>query len=97
MLDEVTYIILFDMSQVSYFVHFLRLGQLNRKKITCIKNNLYFKHSINSFLEVMVNYIWVSKTSSLYGHTLIICLFVWFDSLCPINNLSVKEGRVFLG
>ena len=25
------------------------------------------------------------------------CLFVWFDSLCPINNLSVKQGWVFLG
>ena len=25
------------------------------------------------------------------------CLFVWFDSLRPINNLSVKQGRVFLG
>ena len=24
-------------------------------------------------------------------------LFVWFDSLCPINNLSVKQGQVFLG
>ena len=24
------------------------------------------------------------------------CLFVWFDSLRPINNLSVKQGRVFL-
>ena len=24
-------------------------------------------------------------------------LFVWFDSLRPINNLSVKKGRVFLG
>ena len=23
--------------------------------------------------------------------------FVRFDSLCPINNLSVKQGRVFLG
>ena len=23
--------------------------------------------------------------------------FVWFDSLPPINNLSVKQGRVFLG
>ena len=23
--------------------------------------------------------------------------FVWFDSLCPINNLSVKQGWVFLG
>ena len=24
-------------------------------------------------------------------------LFVWFDSLRAINNLSVKQGRVFLG
>ena len=24
-------------------------------------------------------------------------LFVWYDSLRPINNLSVKQGRVFLG
>ena len=24
-------------------------------------------------------------------------LFVWFDWLRPINNLSVKQGRVFLG
>ena len=24
-------------------------------------------------------------------------VFVWFDFLHPINNLSVKQGRVFLG
>ena len=24
-------------------------------------------------------------------------LFVWFDSLRPINNLSIKQGQVFLG
>ena len=24
-------------------------------------------------------------------------IFVWFDSLRPINNLSVLKGRVFLG
>ena len=24
-------------------------------------------------------------------------VFVWFDSLHPINNLSVKQGQVFLG
>ena len=23
-------------------------------------------------------------------------LFVWYDSLCPINNISVIKGRVFL-
>ena len=26
-----------------------------------------------------------------------VAIFVWFNSLCPINNLSVKKGRVFLG
>ena len=26
-----------------------------------------------------------------------LCFFVWFDSLCPINNLSVIKKRVFLG
>ena len=25
------------------------------------------------------------------------CLFAWFDSLRPINNISVIKGRVFLG
>ena len=27
----------------------------------------------------------------------LICLFVWFDSLHPINNPSVNQGRIFLG
>ena len=27
----------------------------------------------------------------------IVFLFVWFDSLRPIENLSVKQGRVILG
>ena len=30
-------------------------------------------------------------------YMLITCLFVWFDSLHPINNLSVKQGQIFLG
>ena len=29
--------------------------------------------------------------------SLLFCLFVWFDSLRPINNFSVKKERVFLG
>ena len=28
---------------------------------------------------------------------IMVCLFVWFDSLHSINNLSVIKGRVFLG
>ena len=34
------------------------------------------------------NKVWVA---------ILFCLFVWFDSLHPINNLSVIKGRVFLG
>ena len=30
-------------------------------------------------------------------HYMFVCLFVWFDSLRPINNLSVMQGRVFQG
>ena len=35
------------------------------------------------------------------GHPIVlwfyrVCFFVWFDSLRPISNLSVKQGRVFL-
>ena len=31
------------------------------------------------------------------SYDMLFCLFVWFDSLHPINNLSVIKGRVFLG
>ena len=37
-------------------------------------------------------YIYIS-----YNFIKVKYLFVWFDSLRPINNLSVKQGRVFLG
>ena len=26
-----------------------------------------------------------------------LCFVFLFDSLCPISNLSVKQGRIFLG
>ena len=32
-----------------------------------------------------------------FPFSLYFCLFDWFDSLRPINNLSAKQGRVFLG
>ena len=35
--------------------------------------------------------------SDFFLQNIVIGLFVWFDSLRPINNLSVKQGRVFLG
>ena len=36
----------------------------------------------------------VTSQVNSYGHG---GMFVWFDSLHPINNLSVKQGQVFLG
>ena len=47
------------------------------------------------FIRVCTVCIWsISSGSALFAK---FCLFVWFDSLRPINNLSVKQGRVFLG
>ena len=40
--------------------------------------------------KITLKDMWTAKA-------LIICLFGWFDSLRPINTLSVKQGRVFLG
>ena len=39
---------------------------------------------------------WEHQFERLWSECLFV-LFVWFDSLCPINNLSVIKGRVFLG
>ena len=38
-----------------------------------------------------------SLNSSHSSSDIYLFLFVWFDSLRPINNLSVKQGWVFLG
>ena len=43
-----------------------------------------------------------NKESQIYtnfwsSRPIMICLFVWFDSLRPINKFSVIKGRVFLG
>ena len=38
-----------------------------------------------------------SKSSRKMVLCLFVCLFVWFNSLRPINNLSVQQGWVFLG
>ena len=37
------------------------------------------------------------KVSNLILFEIPFCLFVWFDSLRPINNLSVIKGQFFLG
>ena len=55
--------------------------------------------------SIMLHFIWdftVCKStpfgaSQVQRVKVLICCFVWFDSLRPINSLSVKQGRVFLG
>ena len=49
------------------------------------------------FYICMLICLYVCMSLCLYG-SMFVCLFVClFDSLRPINNLSVKQGRVFLG
>ena len=53
-------------------------------------NGISFHHFIDFYLSRL----------SIFEHNGYIndvCLFVWFDSLRPVNNLSVIKGRVFLG
>ena len=52
---------------------------------------------------IMYELMRIRTVAMLYDHNShteqtdhLVCLFVWFDLLCPINNLSVKQGRVFL-
>ena len=88
------------------------LRSLNREKyLKLLRNefNFWFVHGIMntsgllqikwSFLECSWNHEYfgslVSKWSPCF--TLTLQEFVWFDSLRPINNLSVIKGRVFLG
>ena len=71
-----------------------------------------FAHMISSYCSYYFQTGWSTFRSSLCGNqdswsnsTSRSCQlwlwnqgnFVWFDSLRPINNLSVKQGRVFLG
>ena len=39
----------------------------------------------------------ITLTISVIEVSFFFVLFVLFDSLCPINTLSVKQGQVFLG
>ena len=39
----------------------------------------------------------MSPGTNVHHNATLCTIFVWFDSLRPIDNLSVKQGRVFLG
>ena len=48
--------------------------------------NLNSGQKHNLLPSCIKDFIWLAETSF---HWLLVCLFVWFDSLRPINNLSV--------
>ena len=52
---------------------------------------------INSNVNVCLEIEYAFDLSLMTTHYFLFCLFVWVDSLRPINNLSVIKGRVFLG
>ena len=61
----------------------------------CFKNTVYSDFMCNIVSRIICccffqKYMWALIGN--FWH----CL-VWFDSLCPINTLSVKQGQVFLG
>ena len=66
------------------FFFYLAMGLVSRKSVFVVCDHVRFNEA-NSATQ-----------SSSYSKTCV-CLFVLFDSLRPINNLSVKQGRVFLG
>ena len=64
-------------------VKFISLHALDYEHIQYLKN----KKTTRSKMRI----------TTLYTFCLFVCLFVLFDSLRPINNFSVRQGRVFLG
>ena len=63
-----------------------------KSSIRMINDNFAF--SMDQFGQKKIFFSWAVIFSNFFD---VFCLFVWFDSLRPINNLSVKQGRVFLG
>ena len=59
--------------------------------------NLFWNKKHSCYLKITRKNHWSLHGASWANFLNVFCLFVWFDSLRPINNLSVKQGRVFLG
>ena len=57
----------------------------------------YFFMVMGSWINATLHKFERWGISIFYENTGFILLNVWFDSLRPINNLSVIKGRVFLG
>ena len=63
------------------------------KTVLLCTHNICFDWEISFYYTLIYGPAMISNTTVFRPHV----LFVWFDSLSPINNLSVKQGRVFLG
>ena len=55
------------------------------------------ENSVRGWYEYAVKIYEKTTTVRWTKNKVFLILFVWFDSLRPINNLSVIKGRVFLG
>ena len=78
------------------FLHNMRIHISNKKSTYGIQNctsSFYICPTRTSKLKFLTNPKWTETRSNKSG---MVCLFIWFDSLRPINNLSVIKGRVFL-
>ena len=77
-------------SEVNHKRHFIKILFIN-KGTEFIDLHSIFKD--NSVISSIPNYFNNSESPIIC----FVCLFVCFDSLRPINNLSDKQGGVFLG
>ena len=71
-----------------YLSHILTWNLL----MNCIIDQIKMLHSPMKVCY-LVKTEWIQLSQNILGS----CLFVWYDSLRPINNLSVIKGQVFWG
>ena len=65
--------------------------------LTCNKMIIGLENQVSIFLRVAVLHRFYCRLNAYILIKTHFVWFVWFDSLRPINNLSVIKGRVFLG
>ena len=85
-------------SNIAYFnPHWYRSGKWNSaNELVIIYHSRHFIPIFISHLDLLQSLKQFFINVSYHILVLFVC-FVWFDSLRPINNLSVIQGRVFLG
>ena len=93
--DSIIQLIKTDKQEKKNITHVLdKCSILSVKIVWNVENNLVFTQN-----KLIYTKIGGFRATDLRSNILIdtgTFLFVWFDSLCPINNLSVIKGQVFL-